>query len=110
MLEGAGAVGEPSWLLSGILLFGASKALKYWAITALGERWTFRVVVLPGVPLVTGGPYRYVAHPNYVAVIGELVGTAMMVGAVVAGPLTIAAVALAIWARVRFEEQALGRG
>ena len=94
---------EPSWFASGLLLFGASKALKYWAIWALGERWTFRVVVLPGVPLVTRGPYRYVAHPNYVAVIGELAGTAMMVGALMTGPVMLAVVGAAIRARVRFE-------
>ena len=57
----------PAWFASGLLLFAASKALKYWAIGALGERWTFRVLVLPGVPLVTRGPYRFIAHPNYVA-------------------------------------------
>lgn len=97
----------PSWLASGVVLFAASKALKYWAIHTLGERWSFRVLVLPGVPLVADGPYRYVRHPNYVAVVGELVGTAMMVGARVTGPLMIALFAVALWARVRFEERAL---
>src|SRR5687768_8238828 len=46
-----GAPDGPNWFVSGVLLFVASKALKYWAIRALGERWTFRVMVLPGVPL-----------------------------------------------------------
>lgn len=98
----------PSWLASGVVLFAASKALKYWAIRTLGERWSFRVLVLPGVPLVTTGPYRYIRHPNYVAVVGELVGTAMMVGARVAGPVMVALFGVALWARVRFEERALG--
>ena len=98
----------PSWFASGVVLFAASKALKYWAIRTLGDRWSFRVLILPGVPLVTAGPYRYVRHPNYIAVVGELVGTAMMVGARVAGPMMLALFGIALWARVRFEERALG--
>ena len=38
----------------------------------LGRRWTTRIMVLPGVPLVTAGPYRFLAHPNYPVVIGEI--------------------------------------
>jgi methyltransferase len=98
---------EPAWFVSGVLLFVASKALKYWAIRSLGERWTFRVLVVPGDALVTTGPYRYVTHPNYIAVVGELVGTAMMVGAPISGPLMLGAFGVALWARVRFENQVL---
>jgi len=98
----------PSWLASGVLLFVASKALKYAAIRALGERWSFRVLIVPGLPLVATGPYRYVRHPNYIAVVGELVGTAMMVGARVTGPVLLALFGIVLRARVRFEERALG--
>ena len=101
-----GATG-PSWLASGLLLFAASKGLKYWAIRTLGDRWSFRVLTLPGVPLVTTGPYRYVAHPNYIAVAGELTGAAMMFGARVTGPIAMALFGLALWARVRFETRVL---
>jgi protein-S-isoprenylcysteine O-methyltransferase Ste14 len=48
----------PGWFAAGVLLFAASKALKYWAIRSLGDRWSFRVYVVPGAPLVTTGPYR----------------------------------------------------
>jgi methyltransferase len=99
------AGGGPAWPVSGVVLFAASKALKYWAIAALGERWTFRVYVLPGLPLVRHGPYRYVAHPNYVAVIGELVGTAMMMRAAIAGPVMILLFGAALVARIRFEHR-----
>lgn len=99
----------PSWPASGVLLFLASKCLKYWAIRALGDRWTFRVLVVPGLPLVTTGPYRYIAHPNYIAVVGELVGAAMMFRAAWTGPLMIALFGLALWARVRFETRVLRR-
>jgi methyltransferase len=97
----------PSWFASGLLLFAASKVLKYWAIASLGERWTFRVIVVPGAPLVATGPYRFIAHPNYVAVIGELAGAAMMVGARVSAVVMIAAFGVALWARIRFENGVL---
>lgn len=93
----------PSFVVSGIVLFAASKVLKYWAIATLGERWTFRVFVLPAVPLVRRGPYRYVAHPNYLAVMGELIGTAMMMRARIAGPIMVTAFGLVLLARIRFE-------
>ena len=99
--------GGPSWMAAGVLLMVASKLLKYWAIGSLGDRWSFRVLVLPGRPLVTTGPYRYVSHPNYIAVLGELVSTAMMMRAAVSGPLAVAAFAAVLWARIRVEERAL---
>jgi methyltransferase len=97
----------PAWWLSGVLLFVASKALKYWAIAVLGDRWSFRVIVEPDRPLVHTGPYRYLTHPNYVAVVGELVAAAMMVGARITGPITIAAFGAVLWARIRFEDRVL---
>lgn len=105
----AAAAGGPNWFVSGVLLFAASKALKYWAIRSLGDRWTFKVIVEPGRPLVTSGPYRYVAHPNYVAVAGELVSTAMMCGASVTGIGGLAAFGAVLWRRVRFESDVLSQ-
>ncbi len=105
--SGAPAAPGPSWAASGVLLFAASKALKYWAIRALGTRWSFRVLIQPNVPLVEDGPYRFVPHPNYVAVVGELVAAAMMMGALVTGPIMTAAFGAALWARIRFESRVL---
>ena len=99
----------PNWLVSGVLLFLASKALKYWAIRTLGERWTFRVFIVPDLPLVTSGPYRYIAHPNYAAVVGELVSTAMMCGAPIAGVSGVILFGAVLWMRVRFESGVLRR-
>jgi methyltransferase len=48
-----------------------ANGLRWWCIATLGARWTARVIVLPGAPLVRSGPYRWFAHPNYVAVIVE---------------------------------------
>ena len=65
------------------------------------------MLVLPGAPLVTSGPYQYVAHPNYIGVIGELAGTAMMMGARVSGPVMLALFGAVLWARIRFETRVL---
>jgi methyltransferase len=48
-----------------------SQGLRWWCIFTLGRRWNTKVLVIPGAPLVTGGPYRFFAHPNYVAVVAE---------------------------------------
>lgn len=48
-----------------------SQALRWWCIRVLGRQWNTRIVVVPGLPLVTGGPYRLFPHPNYVAVVVE---------------------------------------
>ncbi|MFE9964719.1 isoprenylcysteine carboxyl methyltransferase family protein [Streptomyces sp. NPDC005525] len=52
------------------LALGA-QGLRWWCITTLGPRWNTRVIVVPDLPLVTAGPYRWLSHPNYVAVIAE---------------------------------------
>jgi methyltransferase len=49
----------------------ASQALRWWCIATLGRQWNTRVIVVPGLPRVTGGPYRFFSHPNYVAVVVE---------------------------------------
>ncbi len=49
----------------------AAQALRWWCITTLGDQWNTRVVVVPGAPRITGGPYRLLSHPNYVAVAAE---------------------------------------
>jgi methyltransferase len=94
---------------AGATLFCAAKALKYWAIASLGPAWTFRVIVVRGAALVASGPYRYFRHPNYVAVVGELVGVALMTGAYVAGPLAIVMFGALMLKRVTIEDRALGR-
>lgn len=96
-------------LLGGLALFGFAKALKVWAISSLGSRWSYRVLILPGAPLVTSGPYRFIAHPNYLAVVGELVSVAMIVGAPITGLLATFAFGMLMRARIRVEDKALGR-
>jgi methyltransferase len=94
-------------LVAGIAAFAIAKVVKLWAITTLGERWTYKVLVLPGVPLVTTGPYRLVRHPNYVGVVGELVGMALITGARVTGPLALVFFSWLLTRRIQAEERAL---
>ena len=97
-----------TWALTaGATLFGCAKVLKWWAIATLGPFWTFRVIVLPGVPLVASGPYRWIRHPNYVGVIGELIGTALITGAVVSGPLVTAIFMALLSKRIDVESRML---
>lgn len=53
-------------------LFAAVQILRCWVVLTLGERWTTRIIVLPGARLVKRGPYRFLSHPNYVIVIAEI--------------------------------------
>ena len=93
---------------AGFSLFVGAKLLKYWAILTLGERWSFRVLVPPGSALVGAGPYRLLRHPNYVAVVGELVGAALVAHAPVAGTLAALGFGWLILRRITIEERALG--
>ena len=101
----AGAIG---WSAEGAL-FLAAKALKCWSIAILGVRWTFRVLVPADFPLVRNGPYRWVAHPNYLAVIGELLGTALMMAAPFTGIASVVGFGTLIAQRIAIENRALGR-
>lgn len=94
--------------VAGLAVWGAAKLLKAWAIASLGSRWSFRVLVLPGAPLVTRGPYRRMRHPNYVAVAGELAGAGLMMAAPVTGVVFTAAFIEIMRRRVRVEERMLG--
>ena len=96
-------------LTLGLTIWGIAKALKWWAMTSLGSRWSFRVLVLPDDPLVSSGPYRYLRHPNYLAVCGELIGVAIVLRAMIAGAAAVVGFgSLMLW-RLRIEERALAR-
>ena len=94
--------------VAGAALFLAAKLVKYWAIATLGPRWTFRVLVPEGSSRVVTGPYRYMRHPNYAGVAGELLGMALMAQAQVTGAAAIVAFGALMLARIRVEERALG--
>lgn len=108
-VEGAIRATPPSdAAVLGGLVFAGAKAVKFWAMATLGERWTFRVLVLPGTPLIETGPYAYIRHPNYVGVLGELGGFALLVAAPLTGLTSVSVFAVLIARRIQVEEEALG--
>jgi len=66
------------WLAVFVLL----QVLRVWVLTTLGRRWTTRIIVLPGETLVARGPYRFLSHPNYLVVIGEIAVLPLCLGLV----------------------------
>lgn len=100
--------GVDAYAVTGAIVFALGKALKAWAIHTLGCRWTYRVLVLRDAPLVDRGPYALVRHPNYVGVMGELLGMALMMGARITGPLMVLAFGELLRRRIAAEERALG--
>jgi methyltransferase len=93
----------PVWL--GFWL--AAQALRYAAVRALGQRWTVRIWVLPGMPLVRRGPYRFLRHPNYLAVVVELLAAPLLFGAWRTAVAISVLNLFALWIRIRAEEEAL---
>lgn len=61
--------------------FGLLLALRVWTLASIGPYWTTRILTLPEVPLVARGPYRFIRHPNYVVVVGEIAAVPMIFGA-----------------------------
>jgi len=90
-----------------LLLVAASQALRWWCIATLGRRWNTRVIVVPGMPLVTGGPYRWFRHPNYVAVVVEGVALPLVHSAWITAVAFTLANAVVLSVRLRVENAAL---
>jgi len=86
----------------------AAQGLRWWVVAALGERWSTRVVVLPEVPPVTGGPYRWLRHPNYLAVVVEVACLPLAWGSWRTALLFSLGNAALLRVRIRAEERALG--
>ena len=103
------APGRPiNWALMAV--FVLLQLARLWVIATLGQRWTTRIIVLPAASLVRAGPYRFVAHPNYLIVALEVAVLPLafgLVGVALVFSLLNAAV-LAI--RIRAENEALGHG
>jgi methyltransferase len=97
-------------LLGGLALLGLAKALKVWAISSLGPKWSYRVLVVPGEALVTSGPYKFISHPNYLAVAGEIVSVSLIVWAPITGTLATIGFGWLMILRMKVEDRALGRG
>ncbi len=92
-----------------LLALAGATALRYWAITSLGERWTTRVLVRPAAALVPRGPYRYLRHPNYLAVVLEIAALPLVHGAWLTAVVFSVANAALLTVRIRAENAALER-
>lgn len=88
-------------------LFLAGQLLRRSARRALGWLWTTRIITVPGVPLVDSGPYRFLAHPNYLGVVLEIAALPLVHGAWLTSVVFSALNALVLWHRVEAEEAAL---
>lgn len=93
-----------------ILLFLLLQAGRIWVLATLGERWTTRIIILPGAPLVTGGAFRLLSHPNYCVVVAEIAVLPLAFGlwplALVFSLLNAAVLTI----RIRAERRALAEG
>jgi methyltransferase len=89
------------------LLFAALLAVRAWTIGSLGRYWTTRVITLPEAPLVRRGPYRFLRHPNYAIVAGEIAVLPLIFGAWRIALLFSVLNAALLWHRIRVEDQVL---
>ena len=96
---------ETPWLIA----FLALQGLRIWVLATLGRRWTTRIIVLPGAPLVAKGPYRLLSHPNYCVVIGEIAVLPLAFGLTWYALVFSVANAAVLTIRIRAERQALDR-
>ena len=101
--QGTGATVPPLWLV----LFLALQALRLWVLATLGRRWTTRIIVLPGAPLVTSSPFRWLRHPNYAVVVGEIATLPLALGLPVTAAAFTVLNALVLAIRIRAEDTAL---
>jgi methyltransferase len=90
-----------------VILYLSAKGLKLWAIRSLGDLWTMRVILPRPLRVVTGGPYRHVRHPNYVAVLFEVTTLPLAGGAWITAAAACVLFLALLRARVRTEERAL---
>lgn len=98
------------WLgIPALAVFLGAFALRYWVISTLGERWTTRVVILPGAPLITGGPYRWLRHPNYLAVVLEILSLPLVHTAWLTALAFSLLDGILLRVRIRTEEEGLSR-
>ena len=93
-----------------LLLFLLIEAGRVWVLRTLGNRWTTRIIVVPGETLVGSGPYRFVRHPNYLVVIGEIAVLPLVFGLWDIAIIFSALNAAVLTVRIRAENKALEHG
>jgi len=106
LLLGRAFPGPLGWAALGAVAL--AQGLRWWAVASLGWRWSVRIIVIPGAPPMTSGPYRFARHPNYVAVAVEMLCLPLAHGAWIAAAAFSLANAAVLAVRIRAEERALG--
>jgi methyltransferase len=96
------------WIFFAIL-FVLAQFLRYWAISSLGVYWNTRILVVPNSKLVTSGPYKYLRHPNYVAVIAEIAVIPLIFSCYITAAVFSVLNLILLRRRIRIEEEALQR-
>ncbi len=94
------------WPMVGLVVL--STVVRWWCVTILGKHWNPRLIVIPGAPLVHGGPYRWLHHPNYTAVAVEVAALPLVHSAWVTAIVFSIANAVVLNVRIRAENVALG--
>ncbi|NEH55009.1 hypothetical protein GR198_04535 [Rhizobium leguminosarum] len=90
-----------------LLVFMGLQALRLWVLATLKDRWTTRIIILPGAPLVRSGPYRFLRHPNYAIVVGEIAALPLAFGLPLYAIVFSLLNALILHVRVKAENAAL---
>jgi methyltransferase len=90
-------------------VYGVLQLARFWVLATLGERWTTRIIILPGAPLVRAGPYRFVDHPNYWVVAGEILILPCVFGLTLFALVFTLLNAAILTVRIRAEDSALSR-
>lgn len=116
ILHGAWLIGlwwlawnRPLNLALGALFLGI-EALRVWTLMSLGPRWTTRIIILPGEPLVRRGPYRFIPHPNYTVVAAEILLLPLAFGQWAYALVFTVLNAAVLFVRIRAENAALRAG
>lgn len=95
------------WPMLAILV--AAQGLRWWCVATLGRRWNTRVIVIPGAPRITAGPYRFFSHPNYVAVVAEGIALPLVHTAWITALLFTVLNAVLLTTRIGAENAALAK-
>jgi methyltransferase len=90
-----------------LAVYLALEGLRAWTLLSLGDRWTTRIIILPGAPLVRRGPYRFVPHPNYLVVVGEIAVLPLVFHMWGYAAVFSVLNASLLWVRIRVEDGAL---
>ena len=99
-------IGWLGWPMVAVVVL--STVIRWWCVAVLGKRWNPRLIVIPGAPLVRRGPYRWLHHPNYTAVVAEVAALPLVHSAWLTAIVFSIANALVLTVRIRTENAVLG--